>query len=216
MSVTRHRDGVGASGASRRPLEEDTASMVRSSMASDAGTRTYRYAVAGWGVGELVTRDGVLVAHALPSSRRRLEAQRAGRARLDLYNAATASVVDGIRRELGGGAPTPELWRMTKRSYVTRILDLPDYELYETFFNSVHRDLSEHSAIDETQMFVWSELDAPRRPPEVPIYSSHTMSEDIVGAARAMLQSYEFALPWQDLDRDGLAHQRGIGKHHRL
>jgi isocitrate dehydrogenase kinase/phosphatase len=131
-----------------------------------------------------------------------LEAQRAGRARLDLYNAATASVVDGIRRELGGGAPTPELWRMTKRSYVTRILDLPDYELYETFFNSVHRDLSEHSAIDETQMFVWSELDAPRRPPEVPIYSSHTMSEDIVGAARAMLQSYEFALPWQDLDRD--------------
>ena len=51
--------------------------MVRSSMAPDADTRTYRYAVAGWGVGELVTREGVLVAHALPSPRRRLEAQRA-------------------------------------------------------------------------------------------------------------------------------------------
>lgn len=32
----------------------------------------YRYAVAGWGVGELVVTDGVLVAHALPSRRRRL------------------------------------------------------------------------------------------------------------------------------------------------
>lgn len=78
VSVTRHRDGVRASGSSRRPLVEDTGSMVRGSMASDTATRTYRYGVAGWGVGELVTREGVLVAHALPSPRRRLEAQRAG------------------------------------------------------------------------------------------------------------------------------------------
>jgi methylated-DNA-[protein]-cysteine S-methyltransferase len=32
----------------------------------------HRYAVAGWGVGEIQVRDGVLVAHALPSRRRRL------------------------------------------------------------------------------------------------------------------------------------------------
>ena len=31
----------------------------------------HRYAVAGWGVGEIHVRDGVLVAHALPSKRRR-------------------------------------------------------------------------------------------------------------------------------------------------
>jgi methylated-DNA-[protein]-cysteine S-methyltransferase len=32
----------------------------------------HRYEVAAWGVGELVVRDGVLIAHALPSRRRRL------------------------------------------------------------------------------------------------------------------------------------------------
>ena len=32
----------------------------------------HRYAVEGWGVGEIVVRDGVLVAHALPSRQRRL------------------------------------------------------------------------------------------------------------------------------------------------
>ena len=32
----------------------------------------HRYAVAGWGVGEILVHDGVLVAHALPSKRRRL------------------------------------------------------------------------------------------------------------------------------------------------
>ena len=32
----------------------------------------HRYAVAGWGVGEIHVRDGVLIAHALPSRRRKL------------------------------------------------------------------------------------------------------------------------------------------------
>jgi O-6-methylguanine DNA methyltransferase len=32
----------------------------------------HRYAVEGWGVGEIVSRDGLLVAHALPSRRRQL------------------------------------------------------------------------------------------------------------------------------------------------
>jgi O-6-methylguanine DNA methyltransferase len=32
----------------------------------------HRYAVEGWGVGEIVVRDGVLVAHALPSRQRKL------------------------------------------------------------------------------------------------------------------------------------------------
>ena len=38
----------------------------------------HRYAVAGWGVGELVVRDGVLLAHALPSRRRRLSSAAGG------------------------------------------------------------------------------------------------------------------------------------------
>jgi methylated-DNA-[protein]-cysteine S-methyltransferase len=32
----------------------------------------HRYAVAGWGVGEILVRDGILLAHALPSRRRRI------------------------------------------------------------------------------------------------------------------------------------------------
>ncbi len=76
MSVTRHRDCVGASGASGSGLAKDTASLGNGSAGQDSGTRTYRYAVAGWGVGELRACDGALVAHALPSPRRRLETQR--------------------------------------------------------------------------------------------------------------------------------------------
>ena len=38
----------------------------------DGDAVRHRYRVPGWGVGELVVRDGVLVSHALPSKRRKL------------------------------------------------------------------------------------------------------------------------------------------------
>ena len=38
----------------------------------DGDAVRHRYRVPGWGVGELVVRDGVLVSHALPSKRRTL------------------------------------------------------------------------------------------------------------------------------------------------
>ena len=55
----------------------------------------HRYAVDGWGVGELVVRDGVLVAHALPSRRAGSPSQRSGP---------------------HGGASTPEVTLAAKRS----------------------------------------------------------------------------------------------------
>ena len=65
MSVTRHRDGAGASRATGNHSAED-----------DSGARVHRYTVPGWGVGELTVRDGLLVAHALPSPRRSHSSQR--------------------------------------------------------------------------------------------------------------------------------------------
>ncbi len=55
----------------------------------------HRYAVAGWGVGEIVVRDGVLVAHSLPSKGRRL-----------------SLAAEGPH----GGASTPEVTLAAKRS----------------------------------------------------------------------------------------------------
>jgi O-6-methylguanine DNA methyltransferase len=59
VAVTRHRDAV-----------------------------RYRYAVSGWGVGEITVLDGTLVAHALPSRQRRLSP----RARAPLGGASTPEI----------------------------------------------------------------------------------------------------------------------------
>ncbi len=60
MGVTRQRDSVGVSRTAGRHAG-----------AGDTALRTYRYTVSGWGVGELAVREGLLVAHAFPSPRRR-------------------------------------------------------------------------------------------------------------------------------------------------
>jgi len=46
--------------------------------ARDATAVRHRYAVDGWGVGEVVVRDGVLLTHALPSRRRQLSPRAGG------------------------------------------------------------------------------------------------------------------------------------------
>ena len=64
MEVTRHR------GATAGPSSPGALRIARCGEHHD-GT-VYRYAVEGWGVGEVVVRDGLLAGHALPSRQRRL------------------------------------------------------------------------------------------------------------------------------------------------
>jgi methylated-DNA-[protein]-cysteine S-methyltransferase len=86
MSVTRQRATRGAASRTRQRPGGDTdeaASVLEGAapvhLAGDDSRGTvYRYTVDGWGVGELVARDGALVAHALPSRQRRLSPAKRG------------------------------------------------------------------------------------------------------------------------------------------
>jgi O-6-methylguanine DNA methyltransferase len=81
MGVTRQRTTHGTSShevAATGHGDDDPSGSVAPSPArvervrNDSGGTVYRYAVDGWGVGEVVVRNGVLAAHALPSRHRRL------------------------------------------------------------------------------------------------------------------------------------------------
>jgi len=129
-----------------------------------------------------------------------LEVQIAGIERIEMYKAHTQSVVDAVRAHIG--MPTAAQWRAIKRAFTERVKRLVDGELAETFFNSIVRDMSSDWHIDDSQMFVWSELpDVPVTPAE-PIFTSHAPERDVFGAVRDILRELDFALPWQHLDRD--------------
>ncbi|NJN51702.1 MAG: bifunctional isocitrate dehydrogenase kinase/phosphatase [Gammaproteobacteria bacterium] len=131
-----------------------------------------------------------------------LDGQAASAERLEMYKTHTLDVVERVRAIARAPSLSPSQWRDAKRAYVKRIRVIADFELAETFFNSINRDMSDSWEVDDTQMFVWSEFDQAPVTPEAPIYTTHTLDRDMVAAVRDILTSFDFACPWQDIDRD--------------
>ena len=128
--------------------------------------------------------------------------QRASAQRIEIYKVYVAQLEDAIRMRLGANAPSPALSRAVKGVYAKMIADLPDFELAETYFNSIHRRVSPDKRVDETQSFIWSEFDEPPVRPAEPIYRSYSLHHDIVATVARVLRDIEFELPWQHLERD--------------
>src|SRR5262249_57714891 len=92
--------------------------------------------------------------------------QRDARHRLDLHPALVGRAVT----ELGGASTASgdhhARWIGAKRAYAELLAHRPDYELAQTFFNSVTRRLLTTVGVDPAVEFVEEEYDRPRRSPE--------------------------------------------------
>lgn len=151
-------------------------------------------------------------------AKRRFEAaawiavQEAGAVRLEAYKEHTSAVVAAIGARLGERPFDASLWRETKRAYRALIATLADFELAETFFNSIYRDVTKDREIDDSQMFVWSAFDAPPMMPDQPICSRHPLSGDLIANTRAILTGFDWQLPWRDLGLDARNILRSIAE----
>ena len=128
--------------------------------------------------------------------------QNASIERIEIYKDFIARLESDIRARIGGAKMSPTLSRAVKGAYVQLLASQPDFELAETYYNSIHRRIARDERIDETQSFVWSEFDEPPVEPPEPIYRTYPMHRDVVSAVTQILGDLDFNLPWQDLDRD--------------
>jgi isocitrate dehydrogenase kinase/phosphatase len=69
------------------------------------------------------------------------QGQRDAVERIELYEKCVSSCVDAVEELLGAQAKRLALWSDIKRGYETLIARRPDSDFYNTFFNSVTRDL---------------------------------------------------------------------------
>lgn len=135
-------------------------------------------------------RDITLAAQARFEHSRWLEGQLASAERIEVYKDYTVALTDVIHSRLNGEPLTASMWRTIKREYAALIATQPDFELCETYFNSIHRDITPDHRIDETQSFVWSEFDEPPVTPAEPIYRTYAMSRDtVLTVARILARS---------------------------
>jgi isocitrate dehydrogenase kinase/phosphatase len=131
-----------------------------------------------------------------------IDVQRASAHRIEIYREFIAQLQADIRERLGTLPLTPALSRSVKGEYVPLISTQPDFELAETYYNSIHRRIAHDDRIDETQSFVWSEFHEPPVRPIQPIVRTYPMQRDLVATVTQILRDLDFELPWQDIDRD--------------
>jgi methylated-DNA-[protein]-cysteine S-methyltransferase len=97
----------------------------------------HRYAVAGWGVGEILVRDGVLVAHALPSRRRTLSPAAGG----PQGGASSPEVTLDVGASHGSNGFVPDLCRRFAAHLAGERVDYDDVPIDEDGLGSFRRNL---------------------------------------------------------------------------
>ncbi len=129
--------------------------------------------------------------------------QAASLQRLGLYNTHVHAASEAVRA-LSGNYPAPGLWHRVKLAYIRLLAERFDYELAETFFNSVHRRVMHAAYVREDEMFVLSPFTAPPKTLTVEVFKRWTAgdNETVLALVRRVLTDQRFTLPWENLDRD--------------
>jgi isocitrate dehydrogenase kinase/phosphatase len=136
-----------------------------------------------------------------------LGVQEANAERLALYGVHIERIVNSIQA-LAGGPFAKSLWPAIRAAYVELIREEYNAELFETFFNSMHRTLTHDSDVTDREMFVTSAFPQPPVAARNALTRTYRPDRGIVEMVRQIARELPFArrnrtdLPWQDLDRD--------------
>ncbi|MDR5865229.1 bifunctional isocitrate dehydrogenase kinase/phosphatase [Halomonas koreensis] len=131
------------------------------------------------------------------------EAQQASAERIDLYDEKVGATLDRLRRTFDDDVLVHcECWREARRHYAELIDQRLDYELAETFFNSMFCSLFHHRHIRNDWMFVYSSRPCAAHHSGLRLCRRREVAGDWAQALRWALAEAAFATPFVDLDRD--------------
>jgi len=122
--------------------------------------------------------------------------------RLDVYARVIALLVVDIRSLLGERVHDRALWAQMKAATSGWIARRADFELAETFFNSVTRRIFATIGVDPKIEYVGLDFDAPPQTSNEPATVVFTRRGSTRSLIADMLAHYPFAIPYEDLDRD--------------
>jgi isocitrate dehydrogenase kinase/phosphatase len=125
--------------------------------------------------------------------------------RLKVYSAVVGKVVEDIRKMLGARVDDPLLWIAIKAVYSNLITDRQDWELAETFHNSITRQVFDTVGVDSRIEFVDTDFDSPPSPSLEPVYVIFERRESTAELVREMLDHFIVDAPFKRLDDDAAA-----------
>lgn len=131
------------------------------------------------------------------------EAQQASAERINLYEEKLHESRDRLRRTFHDDVLIDfETWREGKQHYTDLISQRLDYELAETFFNSMFCSLFHHRHIRNHWMFVYSSRDRAAHHSGIERCRRLAVEGDWQAAIRWALREAQFETPFDDLGHD--------------
>lgn len=122
--------------------------------------------------------------------------------RLDLYRRIVDQLLPDIRSMLGDRVTDPMLWAGMKAVYSGLIAGRDDWELAETFFNSVTRRIFDTVGVDEHIEFVDTDFDTPPTRASEPVYRTYQRAEATAELLEAILGDADLDAAWRDRQSD--------------
>ena len=122
--------------------------------------------------------------------------------RIDLYKEATTRVLEYVELIAGEQLHSLQFWQEARLVYADLVRGHNNFEIAETFFNSVYCGVFKHRKIRDEYAFVFSPQGDMPAPDVSKVYRSYPFGDDLKDTLRTLLEDYSFRLPWEDLERD--------------
>ncbi len=128
-------------------------------------------------------------------------AQKAMRDRLDLWKQKRAIVADAVTTITAGGVYDRENWEVAKSEFSELIQHHVNFEIAQSFFNSIYCYIFKHEKVRDLHAFVSAPYGYKPEGGDQIIHS-YPFSGDGTSVVREMLLNCHFNIPWEDLERD--------------
>jgi len=127
--------------------------------------------------------------------------QQANVDRLELYEQKVAQTVSYLEMVTNKDIADLNLWAKAKSAYTQLVFNFPNFEIAETFFNSVFGNIHNHDKISDDIIYVLSSqlIEAPEAEYSIFIRYEGDHFRDMF---RYILKDSEFSLPGEDIELD--------------
>jgi isocitrate dehydrogenase kinase/phosphatase len=122
--------------------------------------------------------------------------------RLGLHSRSVGRVWEILREQLGEHVADRSVWASLKEAYTATILGRDDFELAQTFFNSLTRRVFSHDGVDPAIDFAADEFPLPYHGWEMASARMYAVRRVDAGVVRKILEDAGLHAPFRDLAGD--------------
>jgi isocitrate dehydrogenase kinase/phosphatase len=122
--------------------------------------------------------------------------------RLDIYRQVVEQTAAEIRRALDDRLNDAFVWASIKAVYSGLIAECDDWEIAETFFNSITRRIFTTVGVDPQIESVDTDFESPPTPSRRQVYQTYDRAPDTTALVAAILSDYQLGAPYQNMSRD--------------